>query len=214
MNKNDYTEHYSEIHRETHRRVYPWLAGPLLARHLTLLPSQSIDDDPSGKTQQTALKAFEATLKSLDPFRKKLQFNSPPWSFERSNWESIGKALPTHVRLKKPYIARAVPYGFIDQKPSLIDPSAVDDDFQNYVRILQRGDVFGEYFTITQILEIPLNPNFALTMGLVKSTDEEKELKRYLGAKDVAYECPDKKNEADAPPEYAEMLYETVWKKN
>ncbi|MEM9717153.1 MAG: hypothetical protein AAF826_11610 [Pseudomonadota bacterium] len=225
MKNTDYTEHYSEIHRETHRRVYPWLAGPLLARHITLLPSQDLaprtKKDP--RTSKLTLRAFEAMMSSFDPLRADQPDGKHAWQFERSNWAQQTADLPMHVLLKKPYIARAVPYGFSNGEARKLAGSEIakvqkDGEFDAYVRILQRADVFGEYFTITQILELPLNPDFASRMGLLENRRDISDLYRYLGH--LGQDPKERKKfptEVDHPTpaceNYSKLLFEDFWSK-
>jgi hypothetical protein len=87
------------------------------------------------------------------------------WSFEPESFirrrkvrkAEFNHADPPNVMLAKPYLSHAVPYQFERGKTQAM---TADTLTSANVRLLLRGDIFGEYMTLTQMIELPLNEAF------------------------------------------------------
>lgn len=247
-----HVKNYSDPHRENHRRVYPWLAGPLFARHMSLVPSDRLI---SLRDSETTISSFEMLLRAhdpaflLDPDGKQLDAGKNRQMYreikekdDHIGWDrwSFGPASdgrkksvraggstrsdPPNVVLSRPYLSHAVPYLFENGEAKLVE-TKYDESAKNLckanVRLLLRGDIFGEYMTITQMIELPLNSGFFENFGDIDPDNGTpkplepsliEQLRVLMGLEGEALNIsPAEAKEAEA--KVREFAYKTIWKK-
>ncbi|MEM9967310.1 MAG: hypothetical protein AAF755_04325 [Pseudomonadota bacterium] len=215
--------HYNEIHRETHRRVYPWLAGPLLGRHISFVPSEELENSKDKVLK--SIVAFQNLLKACDPSclsdntQDRWIFDAnPDLSLPASNNNKLGDR-PAHLRISKPYLSHPVPIPFgkdgapikYNENDALPPEHRCDhlptDQDAYHLRLLLRGDIFGEYMTMTQIIELPFNTDMFYRLGY--NSEIASKLQYLMGVRDVPHLKP-------APEDNAclrKILFEEIWEK-
>jgi hypothetical protein len=228
-------DNYSALHREAHRRVFPWLAAPLIARQICLVPSwKGLKLDREARVQ-----AFEQILATFDPCflgenDTTLSDNDVPetlkprtlkdWHFIRgSNKKSENgmgpsgtppRDLPLNLLLEKPFATNSVAYPIADNEFTDASCETLWDDC---LQAIIRGDVYSEHMTLTQIFELKLNPTFFEKMGFAHGSPEYNLATELMGLAEGNKALPMvfQRGSAEREPskDIKKLLYECVWEK-